>query len=387
MAEVKWIKIVTDIFDDEKILLIESMPEADSIIVIWFKLLCLAGKTNNSGVFMLNDKIPYTDEMLATIFRRKVNTVKLALDTFEKFGMIKIINNVITIPNWSKHQTLDQLEERKEYMREYMRKYREKQKQLAEGNKVPENGLPLKEWKKVIDYFDNECAYCGERDTELEQDHIIPVSKGGKYEMGNIIPACRSCNSSKQNKNIYEWYEQQEFYNGLKLNKIVNFCKLYNVNLRKVNVNALEEDIEEEIDIDKEEDKNIIEDKSSMSVETDSSIIKSPIIDYSKILNYWNENSKLKEITAITERRKGHINARVKEHGIDAIYKAIDNVANSSFLRGGNHRGWMANFDWVFRPDNFVKVLEGNYLDKTPNDFENDIARRAEKIKTFWRIE
>ena len=44
MAEVKWIKIVTDVFDDEKILLIESLPEADSIIVIWFKLLCLAGK-------------------------------------------------------------------------------------------------------------------------------------------------------------------------------------------------------------------------------------------------------------------------------------------------------------------------------------------------------
>ena len=49
MADVKWIKIATDIFDDEKILLIESLPEADSIIVIWFKLLCLAGKQNNSG--------------------------------------------------------------------------------------------------------------------------------------------------------------------------------------------------------------------------------------------------------------------------------------------------------------------------------------------------
>ena len=50
MAEVKWIKITTDIFDDEKILLIESLPDSDSIIVIWFKLLCLAGKMNNSGV-------------------------------------------------------------------------------------------------------------------------------------------------------------------------------------------------------------------------------------------------------------------------------------------------------------------------------------------------
>ena len=50
MAEVKWIKITTDVFDDEKILLIESMPSADSIITIWFKLLILAGKQNNNGV-------------------------------------------------------------------------------------------------------------------------------------------------------------------------------------------------------------------------------------------------------------------------------------------------------------------------------------------------
>ena len=50
MADVKWIKITTDIFDDEKILLIESLPDAYSIIVVWFKLLCLAGKQNNSGV-------------------------------------------------------------------------------------------------------------------------------------------------------------------------------------------------------------------------------------------------------------------------------------------------------------------------------------------------
>ena len=131
MADVKWIKIVTNIFDDEKILLIESLPEADAIIVIWFKLLCLAGKNNNSGVFMLNDRIAYTDEMLATIFRRKVNTVKLALSTFEKFGMIEMINDVITIPNWSKHQSLEKIEERKKYQKEYHREYRKKQKLLT----------------------------------------------------------------------------------------------------------------------------------------------------------------------------------------------------------------------------------------------------------------
>lgn len=130
MADVKWIKITTDIFDDEKLLLIESLPDADAIIVIWFKLLCLAGKQNNKGVFMLNDSIPYTDEMLATIFRRKLSVVKMALETFERFGMVIRIDGAVTIPKWGKHQNLDQLENKKEYMRVYMRDYREKQKQL-----------------------------------------------------------------------------------------------------------------------------------------------------------------------------------------------------------------------------------------------------------------
>lgn len=134
MSEIKWIKIVVDIFDDEKILLIESLPEADSIIVIWFKLLCLAGKQNNSGVFIMNNQMPYTDKMLATIFRRNENTVKLALETFKNFGMIEIIDNVITIPNWEKHQQLDQLELARKQTRKRVAKYREKQKILVNGN-------------------------------------------------------------------------------------------------------------------------------------------------------------------------------------------------------------------------------------------------------------
>jgi predicted phage replisome organizer len=134
MADVKWIKITTDIFDDEKILLIESLPDAYAIITVWFKLLCLAGKQNNSGVFMLG-RIPYTDKMLATIFRMKEATVAMALQTFEQFGMIEVIDGVITIPNWGKHQNLDQLETKKEYMRNYMKEYREKQKNLLTDGK------------------------------------------------------------------------------------------------------------------------------------------------------------------------------------------------------------------------------------------------------------
>lgn len=132
MAEVKWIKIATDIFDDEKILLIEGLPDAYAIITVWFKLLCLAGKKNNGGVFLMNDKIPYTDKMLATIFRMNESTVKLALNAFEQFKMIEIVEGIITIPNWNKHQTLDAYERKKERDRLYQEERRAKQRALIE---------------------------------------------------------------------------------------------------------------------------------------------------------------------------------------------------------------------------------------------------------------
>ena len=134
MADVKWIKITTDIFDDEKILMIESMPSADSIIVIWLKLLTFAGKQNNDGVFLMSNRIAYTDEMLASIFRRDVNLVRMALKTFEQFGMIEIIEKVITIPNWNKHQSLDAYEKKKERDRLYQAERRAKQKLLVAGS-------------------------------------------------------------------------------------------------------------------------------------------------------------------------------------------------------------------------------------------------------------
>lgn len=130
MAEVKWIKITTNIFDDEKILLIESMPDADAIIVIWFKLLVLAGRTNNCGVLTINDTMPYNDEMLATIFRRPLATVRLALQVFEQFGMIETINDTITIPKWEVHQNVEGLERIREQNRERKRRQREREKLL-----------------------------------------------------------------------------------------------------------------------------------------------------------------------------------------------------------------------------------------------------------------
>lgn len=137
-TDIKWIKIATNIFSDEKILLIEQMPEADTILVIWFKLLCMAGKENNCGVFVMGNKFAYTDEMLATIFRRNLQTIRLALSTFEAFGMIEIIedpfgNDVYTIPNWEKHQNVDGMDKIREQTRLRVAKHREQQR-LALGN-------------------------------------------------------------------------------------------------------------------------------------------------------------------------------------------------------------------------------------------------------------
>ena len=171
MADVKWIKLCTDVFDDEKIMLIESMPEADSIIVIWFKLLCLAGKQNNGGVFMLNDKVLYTDEMLAAIFRRPINVVRLALSTFENFGMVEIINNIYTIPNWEKHQNVDKMAELREQTRKRVAKHREKQKFL--GGNVTCN-VTVTECNDIEE----------EREEEKESHSFIPVGKeGAKREL------------------------------------------------------------------------------------------------------------------------------------------------------------------------------------------------------------
>ncbi|PLC16909.1 replication protein [Bacillus paralicheniformis] len=131
MAEVKWIKLSTQMFEDEKIKLIEQMPEADTILIIWVKLLAQAGKTNASGYIYLSKNIPYTDEMLATVFNRPLPIVRMALQTFQRFGMVEIDENrFISITNWEKHQNIDAMDKIREDTRKRVAKYRAKQKAL-----------------------------------------------------------------------------------------------------------------------------------------------------------------------------------------------------------------------------------------------------------------
>ena len=136
LAEVKWIKITTNMFEDEKIDFIESLPEADAILIIWIKLLTLAGKCNAGGFVFLTEKIPYTPEMLSHKFRRPLNTVKLALKTLAELEMIELEDEFLKITNWEKHQNIEGLERIREQNRLRKRRQREREKEqkaLKEG--------------------------------------------------------------------------------------------------------------------------------------------------------------------------------------------------------------------------------------------------------------
>ena len=217
MADVKWIKIVTDIFDDEKILLIETLPDADSIIVIWFKMLCLAGKQNNDGILIMSNRLPYTEKMLASIFRRNENTVKLALATFEEFGMIEIVNDNITIPNWGKHQSLDKLEKIKEQNKKRIAEYRERKRLLeTDENSNAESNVTvtLRNATDKIRIDKNRLDKSREEDSTDNNISAKP-KRFAKPSIDEIKAYCLERNNNVNADKFFDYYES----NGWKVGK------------------------------------------------------------------------------------------------------------------------------------------------------------------------
>ena len=271
---VKWIKLSTGIFDNRKVKAIEELPEGDAIINIWLKLLVLAGNVNDGGLVYLTKDIPYTDELLANEFRKPIMTVRLALDTFSRFGMIDVVNDIIRISNWEKYQNVDGMDRIREQTRKRVANYRENQKMLEAGNVT-----------------------------------------------GNVTVT---------------------------------------------ESNAT--------DIDKERDKDI----------TNSKEFVCRTGDVRHISEAWNSLglSKISKITPTSSRGK-MLRARVNEYGVEEVLNAIERIRKSSFLRGQNKQGWMITFDWFVRPNNFQKVLEGQYDDRkvnTGNGSDDDDLRRFEFV-------
>lgn len=166
MAEVKWIKLHTAMFDNSKIRYIRTLPEGNNMVLIWVMLLSKAGKCNASGFIFLTENIPYTSQMLAAEFGFDLYLIELALATFVKLNMIQLEEHIIKIAGWEEHQNIDGLDRIREQTRKRVAKYRENQKQLpcnvtsndtvTEGNAIEEEReeeIDINIYSSIINYL------------------------------------------------------------------------------------------------------------------------------------------------------------------------------------------------------------------------------------------
>ncbi|NFG27351.1 DnaD domain protein [Clostridium botulinum] len=197
MSDVKWIKITTNMFEDEKIRLIDAMPERDTIHYVWIRLLVQAGKNNANGFIFLSENIPYTDEMLSTIFCRPLTSIRLALKTLKDFGMIEVDeDNLIKITNWEKHQNVEGLDKVREQNKIRAKNYRDKKKQLKAANKNEEkvdknNDKNQEEIVQNCDEIDSNVTE--KKRNVMENENNVTVTEQNKRESKN--------QNQKKNKN------------------------------------------------------------------------------------------------------------------------------------------------------------------------------------------
>ena len=137
MADVKWIKLTTDMFDNRKIKHLRRLPDGDSIVLIWVMLLTMAGRCNSNGMIFLTENIPYTPKMLADELDFEENTVILALQSLEQLNMIVADGNFFSIAGWEEYQNIEGMDKIREQNRLRQKKWYDKQKKLGEPNAKP----------------------------------------------------------------------------------------------------------------------------------------------------------------------------------------------------------------------------------------------------------
>lgn len=130
-------------------------------------------------------------------------------------------------------------ERTREKYREYRKGYRKRYYSTEHGKMINKRNLqrrrarkqgaiynyPKETWEVTLSKFNDECAYCGSSE-DLQQEHIIPMSKEGNYTKQNIIPACSFCNASKKDRDLMDWYPRQSFYEDERLNKIKKWSNI-----------------------------------------------------------------------------------------------------------------------------------------------------------------
>lgn len=306
MADISWIKLRVDMFDDEKIKIIQSMPEGDAILVIWIRIIALAGKCNAKGLVLIEDEFPYSDEMLATIFNKPLATVRLALGTFEKFRMIERTEKGIYITNFEKHQNTEGMEKIREQARIRKQREREKKRSLLKSGET--QAIP---------------------DSHSENSETLLESVTGNVT-GHVTSRVTEREVTKQNKNK-------------------------NKNIYTISSN---EDI-----VETSEKTSEVPDRNSERLSYDEIMkdfnITCPDLSSIRAIN---ESRKTKIRSLVKEFDKLKIFPGVEpEKKLHMIFQAAQ---NSDFLSGRSGKWNNCSFDWLIKKNNALKVLEGQYQNK-----------------------
>lgn len=300
MADINWIKLRVDMFDDEKIKIIQSMPEGDAILVIWIRIIALAGKCNAKGLVLIEDEFPYSDEMLATIFNKPLATVRLALGTFEKFRMIERTEKGIYISNFEKHQNTEGMEKIREQARIRKQREREKKRALLEAGNTP--ALPENPETLPENVTDNVTSHVTSRVTERE------VTKQNK------------------NKNIYNISSNEDIVETSEKTSEVPDRKS-----ERLSYDEIMKDFHA-----------TCPDLPGIRALNDAR--------KTKIRSLVKELDKLKIFPGVEPEKKLHV-----------IFQAAQ---NSDFLSGRSGKWNGCSFDWLINKTNALKVLEGQYQNK-----------------------
>lgn len=156
MANLQWLKLSTDFFDNNKIKLLESERDGDTLIRVWIQLLTIAMKCNYQGRLSITEDKPMTANDISKIMGKSEKKITKYLEKFEELKMIIIEDNFYKIKNWSKYQSADKLEEIRLQNRLRQQKYRENMKSEKEKSNVTVTQRNTKEEKKIRNKIEKE---------------------------------------------------------------------------------------------------------------------------------------------------------------------------------------------------------------------------------------
>lgn len=190
------------------------MPEGDSLLIVWIKLITLAGKTNDGGYIYINENMAYTDEMLSVIMNKPLNIIQLALGTFTRLGMIEIDDKGIYLINFEKYQSIEKLERLKEQNRERVRRFREKKKNetlhVMQCNAIDididkEEDIDIDSSSSIYDYYENEIGSLSPRQYEILNNYLDVFPEELIKEAINKTSDSNAKSFNYMNKILTDW--------------------------------------------------------------------------------------------------------------------------------------------------------------------------------------